>query len=183
MTLYTKTGDSGTTSLLCGVRVPKNHPRIEALGALDEAVATIAVARSASADSEVVSTLRYLQHKLLVCAGMLAYVDEEDLPQTRISPLDVSALEDAIDRFDSRTERAGLFVIEGECPASAAIDLARTVVRRAERRVVDLSQADAVDAALMAFVNRTSDALYACAGIERQRCGRPSEPWNPAATL
>lgn len=179
MSFYTRRGDEGETSLIGGARVAKDSLRVEAYGSLDEAGAFIGFARVVAQDETVSGVMKFIQHKLMTCSSMLAC--EGGIPSEfpRVTHEDVASLERCIDDLDSRRPPSELFVVEGSCESAARINVARTVARRAERRIVHLSADDSVDPLLMSFVNRVSDALYACSLVERALCGLEPEPWDP----
>lgn len=152
--IYTRRGDDGTTSVTGGDRVRKDDPRIELLGALDEANALIGLARVDVVDSDVEDVLEFVQHRLLNCGAMAA--GSMGAP---LSADDVTALEQAIDRFTSKVGGFEGFVLPGCDEASARLHVARTTMRRAERAAVGAG----ADPLVLAFLNRSSDLLYATA--------------------
>ncbi|MGH2450708.1 MAG: cob(I)yrinic acid a,c-diamide adenosyltransferase [Candidatus Limnocylindria bacterium] len=157
----TRTGDGGDTSLFGAGRVRKTDPRIEALGDLDEAQSALGLARAA-AHGAIAARILELQRGLYTAMAEVATpaADRARLSE-RIDAASVAALERLADEARAGTAVAGRFVVPGEDPLSAALDLARTVVRRAERRVVALADAGAVDADhLLPWLNRLSDALF-----------------------
>jgi cob(I)alamin adenosyltransferase len=165
--IYTRKGDDGTTSLWYGGRVPKNDRRTEAYGTLDEAVSSLAVARSLCDDERLAADILRLQDELFIAGAELATAPEarERLEGgvTRISDEMVSRLEAGIDSYMSRVSLPPKFVIPGGTRLSAQLDLARAVLRRAERRTVSLHDAEAIDATLLRYLNRASDLLFAMA--------------------
>ena len=168
--IYTRKGDDGTTSLWYGGRVSKSNPRTEAYGALDEAVAAIGVARSMSgrAEGEIAADLLRLQNELFVAGAELATAPEaaERLEPgvSQVTDEMVGRLEEVIDRYMDRVDLPPKFVIPGGTGLSAQLDVARAVLRRAERRVVDLHEADGLASeAVLRYLNRASDALFAMA--------------------
>lgn len=167
----TRTGDRGETSLFGTARVRKTDARIEALGDLDEAQAAIGIARSLAGTSSVRTVLLEVQRGLYNAMSEVATPAED---RRRLAePLDdaaVKALDDAIERVKKASPVEGRFVIPGEDPLSAALDLARTVTRRAERRVVACVDAGLVDAdVLLPWMNRLSDLLYLLARASERR--------------
>jgi cob(I)alamin adenosyltransferase len=167
--IYTKKGDDGTTSLWYGGRVSKSDPRTEAYGSLDEAASALGVARSlCGEDAELAADILRLQDDLFIAAAELATAPEaadrlED-GVSRVTEAMVDDLEELVDRHMDRVELPPKFVIPGGSHASAELDLARAVLRRAERRVVELAQGgEAVSETLLRFLNRASDAAYAMA--------------------
>jgi len=153
--IYTRTGDGGTTSLSGGERVSKDDLRIELLGTLDEANSLIGLARVDVVDSDVDDVLEFVQHRLLNCGAVVA--GSSSAP---VSAEDVAALEAAIDRFTAKAGGFEGFVIPGCDEASARLHVARAVMRRAERSMV---RAAVADAQVLAFLNRASDLLYVTA--------------------
>ena len=168
--IYTKKGDDGTTSLWYGGRVPKSDPRTEAYGSLDEAASALGVARSLCGNdhAELAADLLRLQDDLFVAAAELATAPEaadrlED-GISRVTGEMADELDGVTDRYMDRVELPPTFVIPGGTPLSAQLDLARAVLRRAERRVTALDQAgELASAAILRFLNRASDAIYAMA--------------------
>lgn len=179
MSLYTRRGDDGETSLIGGARVAKDSARVEAYGSLDEAGAFIGFARVAAQDDGVRDVLKFIQHKLMACASILACEGAIPSEFPRVTDEDVASLEHCIDKLDARRPPSELFVVEGSCESAARLNLARTVTRRAERRIVHLLADDSVDPGILSFVNRVSDALYACSLVERSLCDLNPEPWDP----
>ena len=168
--IYTKKGDDGTTSLWYGGRVPKSDLRTEAYGALDEAASALGVARSlcAAEDAELAADILRLQDDLFIAGAELATAPEaadrlED-GISRVTPAMAAELEALIDRHMDRVELPPKFVIPGGTTLSAQLDVARAVIRRAERRTVALAADDGLASPeLMRFLNRASDAAYAMA--------------------
>jgi cob(I)alamin adenosyltransferase len=168
--IYTRKGDDGTTSLWYGGRVAKTNARTEAYGAIDEAGAALGVARSLcdTDDGELAADILHLQRELFVAGAELATAPEAEGRLTEgISRIDddmVAALEPAIDRYMDRVELPPKFVISGGTPLSAQLDVARTVIRRAERRVVALmEEGELASEAVMRYLNRASDLVFAMA--------------------
>ena len=160
----TRTGDGGDTSLFGKERVRKHDPRIEALGDLDEAQSALGVAR-AQARGNVAETILELQRGLYVAMSEVA-TPTADLARLgqRIDALAVAAIDERAAALRATARIEGRFVIPGEDPLSAALDVARTVVRRAERRVVALADAGTVDAVhLVPWLNRLSDVIFVLA--------------------
>ncbi len=168
--IYTRKGDDGTTSLWYGGRIPKHHGRTEAYGTLDEAASALGLARAlCGADqAELAADILRLQDDLFVAAAELATAPEaadrlED-GVSRITEEMVTTLEERIDHYMSQVDLPPKFVIPGGTQLSAQLDVARTVVRRAERRISALGEAgEPIGEALVHFVNRASDFAYAMA--------------------
>jgi cob(I)alamin adenosyltransferase len=168
--IYTKKGDDGTTSLWYGGRVAKSDARTEAYGALDEAASALGVARSLCSveQAEVAADILRLQDDLFIAGAELATAPEasERLVDgvSRVTPEMTEELEEVIDRHMARVELPPKFVIPGGTQLSAQLDLARAIIRRAERRVAALAAADGLASAeVQRFLNRASDAAYAMA--------------------
>ncbi len=166
--VYTKFGDQGDTSLLYGGRVSKNNPHTEAYGITDEAVSAMGLARALSDDARVKELLRDLQRELFTIAAELATdPDKYELFQqhfTPVTPEMVDNLERAIDSLEEDVEMPKVFILPGGSPASAAIDLARCVIRTAERRVVALKEVDLLtNDLIITYLNRLGDLLFVVA--------------------
>jgi cob(I)alamin adenosyltransferase len=170
MKIYTRKGDDGTTSLWYGGRVAKTDARTEAYGSIDEADAVLGTARSLCGpdDTELAADLLSLQRQLFVAGAELATAQEaagrlED-GVSRVTDAMVEALEPTIDRYMDRVDLPPKFVIPGGTRLSAQLDVARATLRRAERRVVTLKEADGLASeAVLRFLNRASDLLFAMA--------------------
>ena len=167
--IYTRKGDDGTTGLWYGGRVEKSGLRPEAYGAVDEAGAALGLARAAAgADPELYEDILALQRELFVAGAELATAPEAaDRLEEGVSHVTedmVDRLEDIIDRYMDRVDLPPKFVIPGGGELSARLDLARTALRRAERRVVDLKLAgELADETVLRYLNRASDVLFALA--------------------
>jgi cob(I)alamin adenosyltransferase len=168
--IYTKKGDDGTTSLWYGGRIPKHHGRTDAYGTLDEACSQLGVARALCGpdQAELAADILRLQDDIFVAGAELATAPEaakrlED-GISRATEEMVAELEELIDRYMARVELPPKFVIPGGNQLSAQLDVARTVVRRAERRISELNEAgELASETVIHFVNRASDAAYAMA--------------------
>jgi cob(I)alamin adenosyltransferase len=167
--IYTRKGDDGTTGLWYGGRVAKSSGRPEAYGSVDEAASALGLARAvAGAQSDVADDVLALQRELFVAGAELATAAEaadrlED-GVSRVTPEMVERLEEMIDRYMQHVDLPPKFVIPGGNELSAALDIARAALRRAERRVVDLDRAGELsDATVLRYLNRASDAVYAMA--------------------
>jgi len=161
----TRTGDRGDTSLFSADRVRKSDPRIEALGDLDEAQAVIGVARSLAPRSALGRELFDLQHGLyLAMAEVATPRSNRSRLKERLDGASVATLEATLDTLKKRTPIAGRFVVPGENRFAATLDHARTVVRRAERKVVECVDEGYLDGEdLLPWLNRLSDALFVLA--------------------
>jgi len=168
--IYTKKGDDGTTSLWYGGRVPKHHGRTEAYGSLDEACSQLGVARALCGPErdELAADILRLQDDLFVAGAELATAPEaaERLEDgvSRTTEEMVAGIERRIDRYMAEVELPPKFVIPGGNALSAQLDVARTAIRRAERRIAALAEAgELASETVIHFVNRASDLAYAMA--------------------
>ncbi len=173
--IYTRRGDDGTTGLLYGGRISKADPAAEAYGSVDETVAALGVAR-AGAPSQLGATLLELQRELFVVGADLATNPDERQKLTdevsRVTPRMVERLERLIDEAVERHPLPQEFIVPGSSPLSAALDLARTLCRRAERRAVELREAGReVGPEALRYLNRLSDLLFVLA----REAGGPNE--------
>ncbi len=166
--VYTKYGDKGETSLLYGGRVSKNSPHTEAYGITDEAVSALGLARSLSEDQRVKDIVRDLQRDLFTIAAELATdPDKYELFQQHFTPVTeamVEDLENTIDSLEEEFQMPTVFVLPGGTPASSALDMSRTSIRTAERRVVALSEIGGLTNPLIInYLNRLGDLLFVLA--------------------
>jgi len=166
--IYTKTGDDGTTGLLFGGRIGKDDLVTEAYGTTDEAVAALGLARALTDDEAIATEVLALQRELFVVGADLATnPDARDRLEPGVSLVTdemVGALEARIDALVAERPLPQVFIVPGANPASAAIDLARSIVRRAERAVIALEHADrAPNPAARVYLNRLSDLLFVLA--------------------
>jgi len=166
MTIATKTGDDGTTGLMYGRRVPKNHPRVEACGTLDELNSALGLARALSSDKLVGTNLLEVQKNLVKVMGEVGVL-REDLPRYAndgypLVTVEFTARLDAlVKEIEGQSVSFKEWATPGATPAAAALDLARTVCRRAERRVFDLREAGELpNGEILVFLNRLSDVLW-----------------------
>ncbi len=169
MKIYTRKGDDGTTGLWYGGRVTKSDPRPEAYGSVDEAASALGLCRAAAgADPELQAVILRIQEELFVAGAELATAPEAaDRLEEGVSKVTeemVERLEGDIDRYMAQVDLPPKFVIPGGTELSARLDVARTAVRRAERRVSSLNQAgELADDTVLTYLNRASDAVYAMA--------------------
>lgn len=162
MKIYTKTGDRGETSLYDGKRVRKDEIRVESYGTVDELNSSIGLAKNFVQDEEVVDLLENIQRELFDVAGELATTDRDLFPE-KIEKSHVEVLESIIDTYLDKIDKIDAFIIPGSNTASASLHVARTICRRAERRILSLGREEAVSEWLLKYVNRLSDALYVMA--------------------
>lgn len=182
MKIYTKSGDDGTTGLLYGGRVDKDDPRTEAYGASDEAVAALGLARALGPVADGLSELLLdLQRQLFVLNAELATAPENaaklEPGVSKVTEDMVVALEGHIDRLTKAAPLPRYFIVPGGTPVSAALDVARAVVRRAERAVVGVSKTGGVpDDVVLRYLNRLSDLLFVAARYEEKAQGIEAPP-------
>ncbi|MCZ2340698.1 MAG: cob(I)yrinic acid a,c-diamide adenosyltransferase [Bacteroidales bacterium] len=181
--ITTKSGDAGETSLGDGSRVPKDHPRMEAIGTVDELNATLGLVCTHCPDFPESELLRVLQNDLFdVGADLCVPISEGEEPGRclRITVDQVQRLEQAIDRLNAVLEPLRSFVLPGGTPAAAWLHLARTVCRRAERDVVTLFRdpAERINPELLIYLNRLSDLLFVLARSANDG-GRGDPLWVP----
>lgn len=181
--IYTRTGDSGETGLFGGGRTSKANPRVEAYGDVDELNAAIGAALLTVRDEQVRSVAAGIQPDLLVLGAHLAtppprpHRRRPELP--RLPEGRVAELEQWIDRAEDEMPELRAFILPGGSTGGAALHLARTVCRRAERRVVALAAAEPVDPWILTYLNRLSDLLFDLARLENHRAGTPETRWHP----
>ena len=179
MKIYTKTGDAGETSLFDNSRVSKADVRVDAYGEVDELNACLGAARAAGIDADIGSALEAIQKDLFAVGARLAD------PSSRIADRVIKAavtddqvlrLERTIDRLEDELPPLRRFILPGGSPAGALLHLARTVCRRAERRVVGLG-AGSVEPNVIVYLNRLSDLLFVMARAVNKRSGAPEVEW------
>lgn len=179
MSIYTKTGDAGDTSLFDGTRVSKTHPRVVAYGDVDEVQACLGVVRAAQPPRDLDDMCVTIQRDLFALGARLADPDHKIAKRVEKIVVDdhsVGRLEGWIDRLDTEIEPLRHFILSGGTPAGAALHFARTVCRRAERSVLALGS-DAVDPIVIVYLNRLSDLLFTMARAANHRAGVPETPW------
>jgi cob(I)alamin adenosyltransferase len=188
MKLYTRSGDDGTTGLFSGARVSKNHPRIEAYGTVDElnACLGLCIAACGSSQSELVirTILSKIQSRLFDIGADLATPEgaKNESRIVRISEDHVSESERWIDEIDSKNPPLQTFIMPGGSELAARLHLARTVCRRSERLIVGLAHTEPVGEALLRFMNRVSDLLFAMARLVNKESGVGDSPWIPSTS-
>ncbi|MDO5302247.1 MAG: cob(I)yrinic acid a,c-diamide adenosyltransferase [Tissierellia bacterium] len=162
MAIYTKTGDKGSTSLYDGVRVGKDDVRVESYGTVDELGAYLGLATNFMDDEEMIREIRAIQNQLFVVNENLATQDPEKVLH-HIKEEDIQILEMLVDKYMVKSAAFDGFVLNGTSKAAAALQVARTICRRAERRIVALDRVADVDPLVKQFVNRLADTIYAYA--------------------
>ena len=181
MKIYTRTGDGGETGLFGGGRVPKDHPRTTAYGEVDELNSAVGMAR-ASAPAELFDELlEAVQRDLFAIGGRLATPEPEKVAKAIrkavLPPERAGALERVMDEAELELPPLTAFVLPGGTPKAAALHLARTICRRAERSVVGLARDDEVPAEILVYLNRLSDLLFTLARLANHRAGTPDLTW------
>jgi cob(I)alamin adenosyltransferase len=177
--IYTKTGDSGETSLFDNTRVSKADARVDAYGEVDEVNACLGAARAAGVDEEMSALVESLQRDLFALGARLADPSSRIAPRVEkatITDAAVQRLEQAIDRLEETLPPLRRFILPGGSGSGALLHLARTVCRRAERRVIALG-AGAVDPVIIVYLNRLSDLLFVMARAVNHRSGFPETEW------
>jgi cob(I)alamin adenosyltransferase len=178
--IYTRTGDGGETALFDGTRVSKADPRVDAYGHVDELNALIGQVRAAGVPQDIDDELDRIQHDLFAVGAMLADPSARiaaRLTRARLTAADVERLEHRIDAAEAELAPLRRFVVPGGVPGAAALHLARTVCRRAERHIVSLGP-DAVPAEAVTYINRLSDLLFVLARLANHRANVPDREWE-----
>ena len=176
MKLYTRSGDDGTTGLIGGGRVFKDDLRVAAYGSIDEANAAIGAAVAACHDALTAAMLREIQSELFVLGAELATPPGQNV-QRPLGVAPVARLEKWIDEASDEVPPLQNFILPGGTPVAAALHVARTVCRRAERAVVSLSRKQRVSPGAVIYLNRLSDLLFALARRANHRAGVADIPW------
>jgi cob(I)alamin adenosyltransferase len=176
--IYTRTGDTGETSLFDGTRVGKSEPRVDAYGEVDELNACLGLVCASGPGQEIVAEIVRLQRDLFALGAQLADPGEKLAARVTKAVLgddDVARLEQLIDRFEAELPPLRRFILAGGSPAGAALHVARAVCRRAERRMVALEPP--VDGVLLRYINRLSDLLFVLARAVNHRAGVAETEW------
>lgn len=178
MKIYTKTGDKGDTRLFDGTRVRKNDSRVEAYGSVDELNAFIGATSAFLEDAELRAILTDIQRDLFSVGAQLADPQQHGKKaKSKLDPARTVALEQLIDRFETELPPLRQFILAGGVPAGALLHVARTVCRRAERRVVELADQVELDSGTIEYLNRLSDFLFVLARLVNHRQGQQEIPW------
>ncbi|HEU4384219.1 MAG TPA: cob(I)yrinic acid a,c-diamide adenosyltransferase [Anaeromyxobacteraceae bacterium] len=181
MKIYTKAGDAGQTSLYGGGKVHKDDPRVEAYGEVDELSAAVGLARALGTDPEVDRQLVRVQDELL-CVGADLATPSDSKVRSSLPPVEAAwaeELERTIDAWEKELPALTEFLLPGSSRAAAALHLARTICRRAERRAVALKRQTAVSPAVLVYLNRLSDFLFVAARLQAKREGAAETVWDP----
>jgi cob(I)alamin adenosyltransferase len=177
--IYTKTGDTGETSLFGNSRVSKADERVDAYGEVDELNATLGAARAAGVSADLAEMLETIQKELFAVGARLADPSRriaDRVTKAAVQDADIERLEQAIDRLEGELEPLRRFILPGGALPGALLHVSRTVCRRAERRVVALGP-DAVEPIVIVYLNRLSDLLFVMARVANRRAGVPESEW------
>ena len=182
--VYTRMGDAGETSLAGGQRVPKDSPRIEAYGTVDELNSFVGLARETAEGDPAVGALSEIllrvQHELFNLGSILATRPEDVHPrQARVTKAEISQLEAEMDRMNEGLPALRSFVLPGGSRLNAELHVCRTVCRRAERAVIELSRTEQVPAEAIQYLNRLSDAFFVWSRWARHKSGVAETLWDP----
>ncbi len=177
MKIYTRTGDGGATTLFDGTRIAKSDPRVDAYGEVDEANAAVGQVRAAGVDADIDAMLVQVQRDLFALGSRLADPAERiagRVTKVALGPEDIARLEGWIDACEAELQPLRRFIMPGGTRAAAALHVARTVCRRAERRMVALG---ILEVEFLAYVNRLSDLLFVLARVVNRRAGVAEAEW------
>lgn len=181
MKIYTRRGDGGETDLFGSGRVPKDHLRVEAYGAVDELNAVLGACAAASDDADLRASVEALQRALFALGAYLATPEarhREAMGMHEPSDAAIAALEARIDALESELAPLERFVLPGGSAAAAAFHVARTVCRRAERIAVALDRVEPLAPSAIRYLNRLSDLLFVMARVANRRAGVPDVEWE-----
>lgn len=185
MSIATKRGDGGQTGLAGGIRVSKTHPRVECYGTIDELISQMGFARSICQDVDIAARIEAIQRELYKVGSALATPPESKKAPPEITPAMVDALETQVHQIEAEPGVIGDWSLPGASPDSAALDVARTVCRRAERLAVGLREGGVItNTNILAYLNRLSDLLWLYGRLIEARRGvdstlRTSEKAGP----
>lgn len=178
--IYTKTGDDGTTGLIGGSRIKKYDLRIEAYGTVDELNSWIGCLRPGVESEKVKETLFEIQNKLFNIGSRLASDDkgESFTRQLSLEEKDIFSIEKAIDYMESGLPPLDFFILPGGDTLVAQCHIARTVCRRAERRITELAEVNTIDPDIVKYINRLSDFLFVLARFVAKEKNIPEDRWK-----
>ncbi|HXP84658.1 MAG TPA: cob(I)yrinic acid a,c-diamide adenosyltransferase [Bryobacteraceae bacterium] len=190
MSIATKRGDGGQTGLAGGIRVSKTHPRVECYGTIDELISQMGFARSICGDAEVAERVKAIQRELYKVGSAIATPPESKKTPPEITPAMVDALEAEVHRIEAEPGVPADWSLPGGTPDAAALDVARTVCRRAERLATSLMEAGVIqNPSILAYLNRLSDVLWLYGRLVEARLGvdsslrtedKPGPRWSRA---
>lgn len=179
--LYTRSGDAGTTALFGGKRVPKDHPRVEAYGAVDELNSAIGVALASMRRGKMAARVMDIQNELFNIGSVLASEGGKAAAFADLftdADARIAAMEALTDEYDAKLPPLRNFILPGGSQAGATLHLCRTICRRAERQVVALSRKEKVNPAVVAYLNRLSDLLFVLARYVNITATKPEREWK-----
>ncbi len=171
--LYTRTGDDGTSGLSGGVRVPKNHERMNAMGAVDELNSVVGLLVCKLEDEELKTLFTTIQHDLFNIGGEISMPGHSFIQKSKIETLEAK-----IDEFNELVEPLKDFILPGGSEAASICHMARSIARRAERDVITLHYAEPVCDTTRQYLNRLSDLLFAVARVINLRLGHDDVLWK-----
>ncbi len=178
MKIYTKTGDKGSTALIGGRRVPKDHPRIEAYGTVDELMSFTALLMDTYDNQSKNPFFHWILDRLMTIASLLASDGPtEELPQ--LTTEDVQKLEQEIDRMEEKLPELKSFVLPGGHPVVSLCHVCRTVCRRAERTIIAVTEKSRTANPIIRFLNRYSDYLFVLSRLITKELGIKEITWKP----
>ena len=173
--IYTRAGDDGTTGLLGERRLPKHHPRMETLGVLDEASAALGLARALSKDPQTGILLKDIQRDLYTIMAEVASTPENTRQFQSMTPRRVQWLESQVDALAGAAPVPAEFILPGDSLPGAALALARTIIRRAERRVAEMLDTGEIEnRVLLSYLNRLSSLCFVMEVFENAQAGKPT---------
>ena len=181
MKIYTKTGDDGSTGLFGGPRVAKDDLRIESYGTVDELNSLIGIVHSKTSCEQIEQILNEIRRDLFSVGATLASPDPEKMGTQLITQENISAIEKSIDQLETKLPPLTSFILPGGSETAAFLHQARTVCRRAERRVVTLAGSVPISDSLIKYLNRLSDLLFVLARFANHEAGIPDIPWQKKA--
>lgn len=177
--IYTRTGDKGETGLVGGARVSKDSLRVDAYGSVDELNSVLGITRAFLKDRELDALLAELQKDLFVVGADLASTgDHKQRDVPRITAEKIASMEKTIDKFEAELSPLKAFILPGGGVAGSLLHNARTVARRAERRIVTLSKAEAMNEQMVPYMNRLSDLLFVVARVANHRENKRDIEWH-----
>ena len=175
--IYTKTGDDGNTGVQGNLRISKSHPRIIAYGTVDEANAALGIVLTNSLDDDITNLLTRIQNELFLVGADLSNPNLNDI-KNRVSLKMIQNLEFSIDRFESELPPLTNFILPGGEIAAAQLHYVRTIVRRVETQVVQLSEKDEINLNCMIYLNRLSDLFFVVSRLINKRKGKDDILWK-----
>ncbi|WP_048116164.1 cob(I)yrinic acid a,c-diamide adenosyltransferase [Nitrosopumilus adriaticus] len=177
MKIYTKTGDDGNTGVQGNLRISKSHPRIIAYGTVDEANAALGIVLTNSLDEDIANILTLVQNELFLVGADLSNPNLNDI-KNRVSLEMIQNLESTIDKFESELPPLTNFILPGGDIAASQLHYVRTIVRRAETHVVQLSEKNEINSNCIIYLNRLSDFLFVVSRLINKRKNRDDILWK-----